>query len=139
MSRMEFSLDFMKTSKCILSIERVKEIKKIVASITCYNKLTPECLEYKYVMSSHPRIPIRRTFSVLSSTSENYLKAQHQMQESYASQHIWKWKIYKEQNIASVLMSSEQAQNGCPNYAFKWEVLEYLKVMNLVLPSLYKS
>ena len=67
---------------------------------------------------SSKSIPIKRTFSGFSSTLENYLKAQHQVQESYESQRICIWKIYKEQNIPNVQMRSEQAQNGCLNYAF---------------------
>jgi len=79
----------MKTSKSILAIQRVKEIK-IVTSKTCYDKLTPECLEYKIVMPSHQIILIRRTFSGFPSKLENSLKEEHHRQESYASQHICK-------------------------------------------------
>ena len=60
--------------------------KETIASIICYKKLTTECLEYKFVMSFNQSIPIKRTFSAFPSTLDNYLKAQHQMQESYASQ-----------------------------------------------------
>jgi len=57
---------------------------KTVASTTCYNKLTPKCLEYKFVMPSHQSIPTKRIFSDLQSASENYLKEKHHMYESYA-------------------------------------------------------
>ena len=64
------------------------------------------------------------------------------MQESYASQHIYKWYIYKEQNISSVSMSSKQAQNECLYYDFKWEDSENLNEAHLcdeVSASLWRS
>lgn len=48
------------------------------------------------------------------------------------------WKICKEQNIC-VLMSLEQAHNGCLNYAFKWEALEDLKKSHILMKSVFPS
>jgi len=45
------------------------------------------------------------------------------------------WKIYKEKNIANVLMSSEQTQNGCLNYALKWGTSKNLKEAHLLMKS----
>jgi len=36
-------------------------------------------------------------------------------------------------------MSSKQAQNGCLNYDFKWEVLEDLKEAHLLMNSMLLS
>ena len=49
------------------------------------------------------------------------------------------WKLYKEQNIASILMSSQQAQNECLNYAFKWEDSKDLKEVHLLMNSMLSS
>ena len=49
------------------------------------------------------------------------------------------WKIYKEQNIESVLMSSEQTQNRYLNYAFKWEVSKDLNEAHILMKSVLSS
>jgi len=53
MLRIEFSTTFMKASKSSLTIQRVKEIKKIVASTTATTSSHQNVLEYKSIMSSH--------------------------------------------------------------------------------------